>query len=318
MEKLPHIPVLLNEVVAAFQETHLTVFVDGTLGFGGHAEAILQNHPEIELYLGIDQDPSALAFAAERLKPWEAKTRFCQGNFAQFEKFLKDAGHKHANGFLVDLGVSSLQLDQADRGFSFSKEGPLDMRMDPKATLTAAEIVNTWSEQDLGSIFRDYGEERKWRLAAQAVVTARKQGLITTTTQLADILKPVLPYNPKKGINPLTLVFQALRIAVNKELEVLEYLLSKAFDYLAPKGRLAVISFHSLEDRLVKTRMRLAASDKWDTVGIGGMFLDKDPSVALITKKPITASDPELALNPRSRSAKLRIAEKLEAKVGNL
>lgn len=311
MDKLPHVSVLLKEVVTAYQFTPLKVFVDGTLGIGGHACAVLETHPELGLYLGIDQDPSALAIARERLKPWGAKVQLRQGNFAQFDQFLHELGHEQVDGILVDLGVSSMQLDQAERGFSFSKEGPLDMRMDPHASLTAAEIVNTWSEKDLGSILRDYGEEKRWRYAAQVIVAARKSALFQTTTDLVNVLKPVLPYNPKKGINPLTLVFQGLRIAVNQELEVLETFLDKSLERLSPQGRLAVISFHSLEDRLVKTAMRLAASDKWDTVGIGGLFRDKKPTVSLITKKPIIASEAEVEQNPRSRSAKLRIVEKL-------
>lgn len=311
MEILPHRSVLLNEVVEAFRSTPIHVFVDGTLGIGGHAQAILESHPEIELYLGIDQDPSALALAKERLKPWQSKLQFRQGNFSQFDQILNEFNLNRLDGILVDLGVSSMQLDQAERGFSFSREGPLDMRMDPQAPLTAAILVNTWSEQDLGRLFRDYGEEKRWRAAAHTIVEARKLKPFSTTTELANVLKPVLPYNPKKGINPLTLVFQALRIAVNRELDVLEIFLPKALEALSPKGRLAVISFHSLEDRIVKTGMRLAADDKWETVGIGGMFRDKDPTVALITKKPIIASQEEIDSNPRSRSAKMRVVEKL-------
>ncbi len=308
MDKLPHTSVLLNEVVEAFRPGQIKVFVDGTLGLGGHAQAILESHPEIELFLGIDQDPSALALARERLKPWQAKVRFLQGNFSQFDQFLDNV---KPDAMLVDLGVSSMQIDQPERGFSFTKEGPLDMRMDPNGALTAAIIVNSWSEQEIGRVIREYGEEKRWRLAAHAIVQARKQQPITTTLELATILRPILPYNPKKGINPLTLVFQALRISVNRELEMLELFMFKSLDLLAPQGRLAVISFHSLEDRIVKNAIRLAADDKWDTHGIGGMFLDKDPTVKIITKKPIVPTPDEVDSNPRSRSAKLRIVEKL-------
>lgn len=312
----PHRSVLLNEVVEAFASTKLTVFVDGTLGAGGHAEALLKSHPEIEIYLGIDQDPQALSLAEKRLQPWKDKLRLRQGNFSQFDAFLKELGITRIQGLLVDLGVSSMQLDQAERGFSFSREGPLDMRMNPQAALTAADIVNTWSEQDLGKIFREYGEEKKWRLAAHAIVQARQKQLFYTTTDLAAVLKPLFAWNPKKGINPLTLIFQALRIAVNGELAVLEQLLPKAIEALAPQGRLAVISFHSLEDRIVKNQLRQAASDKWDTAGLGsGLFRDKDPTMALITRKPIVPTEEEIQSNPRSRSAKLRVAEKLEKKV---
>lgn len=307
----PHVSVLLNEVIASFQPCRIKTFVDGTLGAGGHAKALLEAHPEIELYLGIDQDSQALTLAAERLKPWKDKVILRHGNFADFDYFLKELQISQVDGILVDLGVSSMQLDQAARGFSFSKEGPLDMRMNLESDLTAADIVNHWSEQELGRIFRDYGEEKKWRIAARAIVVARQSKPIVTTTDLVKILQPVLVRNFKKGINPLTLIFQGLRICVNKELDVLETFMSKAMNTLSQKGRLAVISFHSLEDRIVKKQMKLAASDKWDTSGIGGMFRDKVPEVVETTRKPMMATDDETTVNPRSRSAKLRVVEKL-------
>ncbi|MFI5343014.1 MAG: 16S rRNA (cytosine(1402)-N(4))-methyltransferase RsmH [Chlamydiales bacterium] len=307
----PHYSVLLSEVVDAFASTEIKVFLDGTTGAGGHAQAILESHPEIERYIGIDQDPQALLIAAERLQPWRHKICLRQCNFSEFNLLLKELGISQVNGMLVDLGVSSMQLDQAERGFSFSREGPLDMRMDPTSSLTAAEIVNTWSEKELGRIFREYGEEKQWRTAAHAIKVAREEQSIMTTAQLSVVLQPVLYRNYKKGINPLTLIFQALRICTNQELERLEQFMSKAFDFLAPKGRLAVISFHSLEDRIVKTRIRFEASDKWDTSGIGGVFRDKNPSVIDITKKPIVPQEKEIEANPRSRSGKLRVAEKI-------
>lgn len=307
----PHYSVLLSEVVHCFASSEIKTFLDGTVGAGGHAQAILESHPEIERYIGIDQDPQALMIAAERLQPWRHKICLRQSNFSEFDLILKELGINQVNGILVDLGVSSMQLDQAERGFSFSREGPLDMRMDPTNSLTAAEIVNTWPEKELGRIFREYGEEKQWRTAAQAIEIARKKQPIMTTAQLSAVLQPVLHRNFKKGINPLTLIFQALRICTNQELDRLERFMSKAFDFLAPKGRLAVISFHSLEDRIVKTRMRFEASDKWDTSGIGGVFRDKKRSVIDITKKPIVPQEAEIAENPRSRSGKLRVAEKI-------
>lgn len=307
----PHVSVLLSEVIDGFNGSKIRIFVDGTLGAGGHAEAILRAHPEIECYIGIDQDPSALALAASRLEPWKNKLILKHGNFVDFDIFLKEMGVKQVDGFLVDLGVSSMQLDQAERGFSFSKEGPLDMRMNPNADLSAADIVNNWSESDLGRVFRDYGEEKKWRIAARTIVTERKKKAINTTTDLVQILKPVFNWNPKKGINPLTLIFQGLRICVNRELEVLEGFIEKAIKVLMPLGRLGVISFHSLEDRIVKNMFRFAASDKYDTSGIGGIFRDKKPEVKPLTRKPIIPTEEEIAFNPRSRSAKLRFVEKL-------
>lgn len=311
MPPFPHAPVLLTEVIQAFKSLNLQVVVDGTLGAGGHAQALLEQHPEIQYYIGVDQDPHALALAAERLKPWAPKLFLKHGNFAQFDVFLKELNLSSANAILVDLGVSSMQLDQPQRGFSFMKEGPLDMRMNPLEELTAAEIVNTWSEQELGRIFREFGEEKQWKVAARTIVRARTSHPFVTTQDLKVVLTPVLARFAKKGIHPLTLVFQALRICVNRELEVLESFLPKAIEYLAPEGRLGVISFHSLEDRIVKTHMRLAASDKWETSGLSGLFRNKDPTVKIITKKPIASTPEEIEKNPRSRSAKFRVVEKL-------
>lgn len=310
MNSFPHIPVLLSPVLEAFKPCSLRVFIDGTLGAGGHASAILAEHPEIEHYIGIDQDPQALEIAAERLKPWKEKVRLNHGNFTSFPQILADMSLERVDGILVDLGVSSMQLDRPERGFSFMRDGPLDMRMNPDNDITAAAIVNHMSEKELGRIFREYGEESKWRLAARAIVEGRKGGFIDTTGKLADVLKPVLGHYSKKGIHPLTLVFQALRICVNGELEMLQSFLKTALEVLSPSGRLAVISFHSLEDRIVKTAMRLAADDKWDTVGCGGVFLDKEPTVDLLTRKPIVADESECKQNPRSRSAKLRVVKK--------
>ncbi len=307
----PHYSVLLTEVVQAFETLSLEVVVDGTLGAGGHALALLEHHPEIRHYIGIDQDPHALGLASERLKPWASKLILKHGNFAQFDEFLNELSLSSVQAILVDLGVSSMQLDQPMRGFSFMQDGPLDMRMNPLVGMTAADVVNQWSEQELGRIFREYGEEKQWRAAARVIVQARRSHPFVTTGDLKAVLTPVLARFSKKGIHPLTLVFQALRICVNRELEVLDAFMPKAIDRLAPGGRLAVMSFHSLEDRIVKTHMRLAASDKWDTSGLSGLFQDKEPTVKLITKKPIESSEKEIQQNPRSRSAKLRIVEKL-------
>ncbi len=306
----PHISVLLREVLESFEGLTLRHFIDATLGAGGHSEAILQAHPEIKLLAGIDQDLQALEYAKGRLSPWKDKVEIFSGNFAELNSLLSPLKIDSYDGILVDLGVSSMQLDQAMRGFSFMREGPLDMRMNEKADLTAEEIVNTWSEGQLGRIFRDYGEEKKWRAAARAIIHARQQKAIRTTLELSNILDPVLRTR-KKGIHPLTLVFQALRICVNKELEVLEAFLPKALEKLNIGGRLAIISFHSLEDRIVKNFFRFEASDKLDTSGIGGLFLDKKPTVRLVTRKPLSATEEEILSNPRSRSAKLRVIEKL-------
>jgi 16S rRNA (cytosine1402-N4)-methyltransferase len=307
---VPHQSVLVSEVLFAFAETPLRIFVDATLGAGGHAEALLKVHPEIDLFIGIDQDPEALEIASKRLEPWRMCTRLVRGNFSSLPTILKDLNIEHVDGILMDLGVSSMQLDKPEKGFSFMRDGPLDMRMDPDLELTAADIVNTWSEEDLGMVFREYGEEKRWRMAAKAIVEARRKNEILTTGALAKVLQTVL-WSRKKGINPLTLAFQGLRICVNRELEVLEETLPHAMEVLSRGGKLAVISFHSLEDRIVKNSFRQAASDKHQTSGIAGMFLDKEPTVRLITKKPLEADEAEEKRNPRSRSAKLRVVEKL-------
>jgi 16S rRNA (cytosine1402-N4)-methyltransferase len=309
----PHISVLLREVLHYFEGRTIHRFIDGTLGAGGHSEAILKAHPEIELLIGIDQDPVARAIAEERLSPWSSKVRIVSGNFSDLDKHLSLMGIDCVDGILLDLGVSSMQFDMPEKGFSFMRDGPLDMRMDPTKELTAAYIVNHWSEQDLGRIFRDYGEEKRWRVAAHAVASARKLSYIATTFELAEVLSLVLKPHPfKKGIHPFTLVFQALRIAVNAELETLEKVIPMAIDKLSKGGRLGVISFHSLEDRIVKNAIRFAASDKMDTSGLGGgLFLDKDPIVTILTKKPEIPTTEEIENNPRSRSAKLRVIEKL-------
>lgn len=308
---VPHHSVLLQEVLNAFETLNISMFVDGTLGAGGHSAALLEAHPEIEHFLGIDQDPTALAIAKERLAPWSEKVHFFRGNFGELGEALSEHQMSKVNGILLDIGVSSMQFDQPEKGFSFLHEGPLDMRMDPEGPLTAEEVVNSWSEAELGRVFREYGEERRWRKAAYAIVKVRAERPIKTTLQLGAILDPVLRVWPqKKGIHPLTLVFQALRICVNGELEVLEKVLPQAIDALAPGGRLAVITFHSLEDRIVKRAFRFAASDKEQTTGLGGLFLDKEPTVDLVTRKPISPSTEEVATNPRARSAKLRVVEK--------
>ncbi len=304
----PHYSVLMPEVLEVFAEKSLEYFLDGTLGAGGHSEAILKAHPELKRLYGIDQDPEALEIAKKRLLPWENKIKLIQANFSQFTDYELPM----LDGILVDLGVSSMQLDRPEKGFSFMKEGPLDMRMDPSNSLTAEIIVNTWEERELARIFRDYGEEDRWRLAARKLVEARREKAIHTTRELVEALESTLVKRHKPGgIHPLTLVFQALRIAVNRELEVVETFLPKALKALKPGGRLAVISFHSLEDRIVKNFFRYSASDKESTSGIGGIFLDKNPEVVILSRKPIEPSEKEIKENPRSRSAKLRAVEKL-------
>ncbi len=270
----------------------LSVFFDGTLGAGGHARALLEAHPEIERYIGCDRDPKALAIARKVLEPWGEKVELVRGDYADLPRVLKEKKVPSIDGFLIDVGVSSMQLDERERGFSFLGDAPLDMRMDPEGDLTAAEIVNRYPEKELARIFFEYGEERRSRQVARAIVEARKKKKFRTTAELVQVIKPVAT---KGKLHPATLVFQALRIVVNDELGQLQRGIAAAMERLSPGGRMAVISFHSLEDRIVKNAFR-------DAKGI----------VKILTKKPIGPTAKEMRENPRSRSAKLRAVEKVE------
>lgn len=309
-----HIPVLLSEFLGFFSGMELSVFVDGTLGAGGHSAAILEAHPEIKTLVGIDQDADARALARERLAPWGDKVKYAEGNFLDLKGHLERAGVTGVDGMFFDLGVSSMQLDWGERGFSFSKEGPLDMRMDKTSLLTAEEIVNEWPEQEIARVLRDYGEEPRWRAVAKRIVEGRQQARIVTTQQLAEVLQPLFPTPEtirRRGLrHPMTLIFQGLRLRVNGELEALETLIPQAIALLNPGGRLGIISYHSLEDRIVKNLFRFYASDKYDTSGVAGLFLDKVPEVDLLTRKPVIPGDEEIEANPRARSAKMRFVQK--------
>lgn len=287
---MSHIPVLLAEVLHAFEGKDLKVFFEGTVGAGGHAKAILEAHPEIARYLACDRDEIALDCAKKALKPWWEKVEWIHGPFAELDRYLREGNLATIDGFFIDIGVSSMQFDEGSRGFSFRVDAPLDMRMDQGLSTTAEDVVNELAEVELARIFFEYGEEFRSRAAAKAIVLARKKRRIRTTFELIAILEPVL----RKGkIHFATKVFQALRIHVNDELGQLKQGLMKAIDHLAPGGRIAVISFHSLEDRIVK----------W-------CFREED-RLQIVTKKPIEASREEMKKNPRSRSAKLRVAEKI-------
>ncbi len=301
--KSPHLSVLKGEVVEAFEGVAIKTFFDGTLGAGGHAEAILQAHPEIELYLGCDRDPQAHELARKRLEPWGKKVELIRGSYSELERFLDERKIDCIEGFLIDIGVSSMQLDQRERGFSFKGDGPLDMRMDPSAELTAEEIVNHYPQKELERIFWEYGEERQSRRAAEAIIQARKRRPIRSTAELVEVVKPVLKWGK---IHPATLIFQALRIVVNDELGELEKGLDAAMRRCSPGGRVAVISFHSLEDRIVKHRLKENEYRVQKRTG------ESSGQMRILTKKPICPTEEECSANPRSRSAKLRVAEKVE------
>eukprot|EP00850_Spirogloea_muscicola_P022953 SM000319S12281 [mRNA] locus=s319:114387:117067:- [translate_table: standard] len=405
-----HVPVLLSDVLAAFAGLDLRAFVDGTLGAAGHAVAVLEAHPEMEAFVGLDVDPVAHAAAEPRLQtaarrcgdggPPLPQVHLLRSNFGDMKAALQGLGLVGAvSGILLDIGVSSMQIDTAERGFSFMLDGPLDMRMDPtirtyfqgqplvpkwqlrsklqlwQGSLTAEQIVNDWPEVELGRVLHDFGEELRWRALARRITEARAEGPIRTTARLAGIIGG--PHRPKGakgrpglGLHPATRTFQALRIAVNDELGVLERVIPDAVECLAPGGRLAIISFHSLEDRIVKraflslaatagssapiiddysvtstdylhvpgqTRYssyrqkrglaEIASNSNYEgnkgsstgTVGIGDGHntinkagnVHSGGLVRILTKRPIVAKEAEQAANPRSRSAKLRVAEKL-------
>jgi 16S rRNA (cytosine1402-N4)-methyltransferase len=302
---MQHIPVLLQPILAHLLPARR--LIDGTLGAGGHSRALLE-HGAGEL-LGLDLDPQALAIARQTLQSFGSHAHIAHASYGEMTQEAARLGWDAVDAILLDLGVSSMQLDTAERGFAFRADAPLDMRFDPSSGKpTAADLINTIDESLLADIIYQYGEERASRKIARAIVAARP---VETTRQLAEVIERSSPRRPGDKIHPATLTFQALRIAVNDELDVIRAALPSAIDLLAPGGRLAVISFHSLEDRLVKDTFRLAATDCICPPNIPVCVCDHRASVRLITRKPIIADAEESAANPRSRSAKLRIVEKI-------
>lgn len=305
----PHNSVLAQEVMAHFQPIVNRpggVVVDGTLGAGGHSEALLR--AGVAHIIGMDQDHHALQLAQARLHPFVGQVDFVQANFVEMPHHAQRLGYDQVDGILLDIGVSSMQLDEKERGFSFMHDGQLDMRMNQGQTLTAQEVVNTWNVTELADIFMRYGEEKYSRHLANVIVENRPFG---TTRQLATVIEARKPAQWKEKIHPATRIFQALRIAVNRELDVLEATLPKAIELLAPGGRLAVITFHSLEDRIVKQRFKEATVDCICPPKQPVCTCDKRATVEALTRKPIVPTADEVERNPRSRSAKLRIVEKL-------
>ena len=279
---------------------------DCTLGAGGHAAALLEAVPGLRV-VGIDRDPQARQLAAERLRGFGDRVRILDGEFAELGSLLRRAGIERVDGILADLGVSSMQLETAERGFSFRRDGPLDMRMGP-GRLTAREIVNSYSEAELQEIFREHGEERRARRIARAVVEARDRQPIETTAELRKIVHGAAR-GPRQRIDPATRVFQALRIEVNQELEGLSRLLDQVAELLDSDGRLVVISYHSLEDRMVKHRLRHLARGEIDEAT--GRRRSESRLIEVLTKKPVRPSAAEVAANPRARSARLRAFRRL-------
>ncbi len=305
----PHIPVLFEAVLAALAVQPGAVIIDGTLGAGGHAAALLAAAGPTGRLLGIDQDRAALALATERLAPFGEQATLVHGTFDRMAALAAAHGIRAADAILLDIGVSSMHLDNPARGFSFMQDGPLDMRMNPDGDgPTAAEIVNTYPEAELADLIWHYGEDRLARPIARAIVRGRP---FQRTTALAAAVEAVYPKRRAEKIHPATRTFQALRIAVNDELGALERVLPQAVDLLRPGGRLAVISFHSLEDRIVKQAFRLVSTDCICPPEQPICTCRHRASVRLVTRKPVTAAADEIARNPRSRSARLRAVERL-------
>ena len=311
MERDMHVPVLLEESIEGLNIRPEGCYVDGTLGRGGHSEQIAQRLTSGRL-LCIDRDQAAIDASAERLEPYADRITIVKANFRDLGEILESVGAGPADGMLFDLGVSSPQLDDASRGFSYSVDAPLDMRMDKSSGMTAYELVNTWGQKELADIFFKYGEERYSRRIATAIVQERERNPISSTLQLADVIKKAMPAAAlREKQHPAKRCFQAIRIAVNDELGALSDVLEMAMDALAPGGRLAVISFHSLEDRIVKNAIRARENGCTCPPGLPVCVCGFKKTMRSITRKPIVPSDDELARNPRARSAKLRIAEKL-------
>ncbi len=303
----PHQPVLYQEIIQALQPHPRGRYVDATLGAGGHAWGILQASSPDGLLLGLDVDPHALRLAAERLAPFGRRAILRRASYTSLREQLQTLGWQQVDGIVLDLGLSSMQLDTPARGFSFRHDAPLDMRFDPDQHLTAAHLVNTLEEAALADLLWRYGEERRARRVARAIVRHRP---ITTTRQLAEIVAAVTT-SGKRGMHPATRTFQALRIAVNRELANVEAVLPQAIEALAPGGRLAVIAFHSLEDRLVKHYLRSVSDRCICPPEMPFCDCAARARVRLLKPFPVRPGEEEIARNPRARSARLRVAEKL-------
>ena len=307
-----HKSVLLQECIDALNIRPDGIYLDGTLGGAGHSSQIACRLTEGGRLIGVDRDRTALAAAKERLAPYADRVTLVHSNFAEIDAILDSLGIPAVDGMLFDLGVSSPQLDDASRGFSYMADAPLDMRMDKDDALTAGEVVNTWPQGELRRILYDYGEERYAPQIAAAICRAREKAPVETTLELVDIIRSAMPAQAlREKQHPAKRSFQAIRIAVNDELGAVSRMMQAAVGRLNPGGRLAVITFHSLEDRIVKSEMQQAARGCTCPKDFPVCVCGKKPLVKLVTRKPIVSGPAELEENPRARSAKLRVAEKL-------
>jgi len=306
-ENFSHRSVLYHEIIHEIAPKRGRKYVDGTLGAGGHAWGILEaSNPDGRL-LGLDVDPLAISLAEKRLSTFGERAVIKRASYASLSEQLDELGWARVDGILLDLGASSMQFDTPERGFSFLHEGPLDMRYDRQSPLTASDIVNTWDEETIADILYRYGEERQSRQIARKIVETRP---LQTTVELAEVVARAVRRQPKSRIHPATRTFQAIRIAVNEELDALEGTLPQAVDALASGGRLAVISFHSLEDRIVKHFFRERSQDQRESEHPFAPVV-RQATLRIVNRKPIVPMEAEVLANPRSRSAKLRVAEKL-------
>ncbi|MGX9757403.1 16S rRNA (cytosine(1402)-N(4))-methyltransferase RsmH [Clostridioides difficile] len=307
-----HVSVLLNECIENLKIKPDGVYVDCTMGGAGHSKEIVKKLSDKGLFIGFDQDKNAINTARERLSEYESRVKFIHSNFENIKEELEKIGVYKIDGVLADLGVSSHQLDEAERGFSYMQDAPLDMRMDVRCEFSAYDVVNTYTEDELAKIIKDYGEDNWAKRIAKFIVEERVNKSIETTGELVDIIKKAIPKKARiDGPHPAKRTFQAIRIEVNNELGVITKMINDASSIMNDGGRICIITFHSLEDRIVKNAFKYLASDCICPQHLPICQCDKESEVKIITRKPILPSDEEIEVNPRSRSAKLRVAEKI-------
>lgn len=306
-----HVSVLLNECIENLNIKEDGVYVDCTMGGAGHSKEIVKRLSDKGLFIGFDQDKNAIATAKERLSEYSDRVKFVHSNFENIKEELEKLGIEKIDGVLADLGVSSHQLDEADRGFSYMHDAPLDMRMDVRQSFSAYDVVNTYSEEDLARIIRDYGEDNWAKRIAKFIVEERKEKTIENTGELVEVIKKAIPKKARiDGPHPAKRTFQAIRIEVNNELGVINKMIRDAVSMMNKGGRVCIITFHSLEDRIVKNEFKDLSLSCVCPPALPICQCDKVSEVKVITRKPILPSDEEIEINPRARSAKLRVAEK--------